>query len=61
MKLIIALLITVSIIMPQTNVQEAPKPIHDSAQLRVEDMLMLFLTANIYEVVGVYLMNLRTY
>lgn len=52
MNQIITLMLAISFIMPQTNTHAAPKPTHDSSQLRVEDMLMLFLIPNIYEVVG---------
>lgn len=53
-KWMIAFMLSLMLITPQVIVHSAPKPTQDSMQLRIEDMLMLFLAANIYEVVGDY-------
>ncbi|TLS51710.1 DUF3888 domain-containing protein [Paenibacillus antri] len=53
-KIINAVMLSMAILVPQTNDLAFAKPIQDSEQLRVDDMLMLFMTPNIYEAIGDY-------
>lgn len=51
-KHITAIALSLMLILPQYTVLSAPYPTQDTEQLRLQDMLMLFLIPNIYEAVG---------
>lgn len=54
-KFIFIILLAFSLLFStHTNVQSITKPTQDSEELRLQDMLMLFLTPHIIETVGVY-------